>query len=185
MLNISKKPYTPHPISIMDYQKMAETGILSSDVRVELIEGEIIDMAPIGSTHASYVNRLNREIVRAVNNTALVSVQNPIILGHLSEPEPDFALLKPKANDYVDSLPNAADILLLIEIADTTIKYDRQIKAPLYARFSIPEYWLISTQERNISVFQKPIEGEYTTVKTQPLPTNISPLLLPDIKLEL
>ncbi len=96
MLNTSVKPYTRHPISVMDYQKMAETGILSFDSRVELIEGEIIDIAPIGFIHASYVNRINREIIRAVKNTALVSIQNPIILGDLSEPEPDFAILKPK-----------------------------------------------------------------------------------------
>lgn len=185
MLNTSKKPYTPHPISILDYQKMAETGILSRDSRVELIEGEIIDMAPIGSKHASYVNRLNRELVRAVRDTAFVSVQNPIILGDLSEPEPDFALLKPKANDYEDSLPKAEDILLLIEIADTTINYDRQIKAPLYARFSIPEYWLIDTQKLSITVFQKPEQGQYTIAKTQALPAKLSPLLLATIKLEL
>jgi len=103
MLNTSTKLYTPHLISVLSYQKMAETGILSNDVRVELIEGEIIDMAPIGSTHASYVNRLTRELVRAVGDAALVSVQNPIILGDLSEPEPDFAILKSKENDYEDS----------------------------------------------------------------------------------
>ena len=135
MLNTSQELYTPHLITVMDYQKMAEAGILRMDARVELIAGEIIDMAPIGSKHASYVNRLTKELVDAVNNSALVSVQNPIILGDLSEPEPDFAILKPKANDYEDLLPNAEDIFLLIEIADTTIHYDRQIKAPLYARF--------------------------------------------------
>lgn len=185
MLNTPIKPYTPHPISVMDYQKMAEAGILSIDSRVELIEGEIIDMAPLGSTHASYVNRITREIILAVKNTALVSVQNPIILGDLSEPEPDFTILKPKANDYEDALPNAKDILLLIEIADTSIEYDRQIKAPLYARFSIAEYWLINTKERSITVFQKPLEGQYTIFKTMSLPTKISPVLLSDIKLEL
>ena len=185
MLNTSKKLYTPHLISVLDYQKMAETGILSRDSRVELIEGEIVDMALIGSKHVSYVNRFGREIIRAVRDTALVSVQNPIILGDLSEPEPDFALLKPKANDYEDSLPKAEDILLLIEIADTTINYDRQIKAPLYARFSIPEYWLIDTQKLNITVFQKPVQGQYAIAKTHALPTTFSPLLLPDIKLVL
>ena len=185
MMKTSTKPYTSHLISVMDYQKMAEAGIISNDARVELIAGAIIDMAPIGSKHASYVNRLTRELVRALSNTALVSVQNPIILGDLSEPEPDFALLKPKANDYEDSLPKAEDILLLIEIADTTINYDRQIKAPLYARFSIPEYWLIDTQKLNITVFQKPVQGLYTIAKTQALPAKLSPLLLPDIKLDL
>ena len=185
MLNTSQELYTPHLISVMDYQKMAEAGIISLDARVELIAGEIIDMPPIGSIHASYVNRLNKELVRAVSNAALVSVQNPVILGDLSEPEPDFAILKPKANDYEDSLPKAEDIFLLIEIADTTINYDRQIKAPLYARFSIAEYWLINTQDQSITVYQMPVQGQYTIVKILQLPTNISPLLLPNIKLEL
>jgi len=135
MLNTSTKPYTPHLISVLSYQKMAETGILSNDVRVELIDGEIIDIAPIGSTHVSYVNRLTRELVRAVGDAALVSVQNPIILGDLSEPEPDIAILKPKANDYEDALPNADDILLLIEVADKTINYDKQIKSPFMLGF--------------------------------------------------
>jgi len=185
MLNTSKKLYTPHQISVVDFQRMAETGILEMNARVELIEGEIIDMAPIGSKHASYVNRLNRELVHAVSNTATVSVQNPVILGDLSEPEPDFALLKLKDNDYEDSLPRAEDILLLIEIADTTINYDRKIKAPLYARFSIPEYWLIDTQKVSVTIFQKPVQGQYTVTKTQVLPASLCPLLLPTVKLEL
>jgi len=185
MLNTSTKLYTPHLISVLSYQKMAETGILRNDARVELIEGEIIDMAPIGSTHVSYVNRLNRELVHAVGDAALVSVQNPIILGDLSEPEPDIAILKPKKNDYEDALPNAEDILLLIEVADTTINYDKQIKSPLYARFCIPEYWLIDTQKKSITVYQKPEQGQYTEITTQPLPLNISPLLLSGIKLNL
>ena len=185
MLNTLQELYTPHLISVMDYQKMAEAGIISFDARVELIAGEIIDMAPIGSKHVSYVNRLTRELVRAVNNAALVSVQKPVILGDLSEPEPDFAILKPKANDYENSLPRAEDVLLLIEIADTTINYDRQIKAPLYARFSIAEYWLLNIHDQSITVYQNPVQGQYTIVKIKKMPTNISPLLLPDIKVEL
>lgn len=185
MLNTPTKLYTPHLISVLDYHKMAETGILDVDAKVELIDGEIIDMAPIGSIHASYVNRLNRALVQSVGNTALVSVQNPVILGDLSEPEPDFALLRPKANDYEDSLPIAEDILLLIEVANTTVNYDTQIKAPLYARFSIPEYWLIDTQKNTITVFQNPVEGVYTDVKMSSLPKNISPFMLPNIKLNL
>ena len=185
MLNISTKFYTPHPISVVAYQKMAETGILSFDARVELIEGEIIDMAPIGSKHASYVNRLNRTLVRAVGDAALVSVQNPIILGDLSEPEPDFALLKAKDNDYEDLLPSAEDILLLIEISDTTVNYDMKIKAPLYARFHIPEFWLINIQKMSVTIYQKPMQGLYTVVNTHRLPTKVPPLLLPNSQLEL
>ena len=185
MLSTSTKPYTSHPISVVAYQKMVDAGILSFDGRVELIEGEIIDMAPIGSKHVSYVNRLTRELVQAVGDSALVSVQNPVILGALSEPEPDFAILKSKVNDYEDSLPKAEDILLLIEVADTTLAYDKQIKAPLYARFCIAEYWLLDIQNSCVTVFQKPIDGQFTITKTHMLPINFAPLLLPNIQLEL
>ena len=185
MLNTSEKLYTPHLISVVDYQKMAQIGILSRDARVELIEGEIVDMAPIGSKHAAYVTRLTRELLHAVGYDAIVFVQNPIILGDLSEPEPDLALLKPKANDYEDALPQAEDILLLIEVADSTIDYDRQIKAPLYAHFSIPEYWLINIEERSIILFQKPIQRQFTSITTLPLPASLSPILLPQIQIAL
>jgi len=138
---------------------MAEVEILGFDARVELLNGEIIDTAAIGSKRVSYVNRLTKLLVRSVADTALVLVQNPVVLGDLSEPEPDFALLKPKDNDYEDLLPEAEDILLLIEVADTTLKYDKQIKVPLYARFCIPEYWVIDIQKQSITLFQKPVEG--------------------------
>ncbi len=130
MLNSAENLYNPHPISVANYQRMADTGILDIDARVELIEGVI---APINNPHAAMVNRLNRELVRQAKDSALVSVQNPIILGDYSEPEPDLVLLKPKANDYQDALPQAEDILLLIEVADSTVNYDQKIQAPLYA----------------------------------------------------
>jgi hypothetical protein len=130
MLNSAENLYNPHPISVANYQRMADTGILDIDARVELIEGVI---APINNPHAAMVNRLNRELVRQAKDSALVSVQNPIILGDYSEPEPDLVLLKPKANDYQDALPQAEDFLLLIEVADSTVNYDQKIQAPLYA----------------------------------------------------
>jgi hypothetical protein len=130
MLNSAENLYNPHPISVANYQRMADTGILDIDARVELIEGVI---APINNPHAAMVNRLNRELVRQAKDSVLISVQNPIILGDYSEPEPDLVLLKPKANDYQDALTQAEDILLLIEVADSTVNYDQKIQAPLYA----------------------------------------------------
>ncbi len=185
MLDSPKKLYNPHRITVDDFHRMAEAAILSADARVELIEGEIIDMAPIGSRHAALVNRLTRELVLSVRGAAIVSVQNPIILGDLSQPEPDFALLKPKANDYNDSLPEATDILLLIEIADSTLDYDRKIKTKLYARFDILEYWLIDAVENSVTLFQKPLQGKYTIAKTLLEPAHLSPLQLQDVKLNL
>ena len=185
MLNSAENLYNPHLISVADYQRMAETAILDIDARVELIEGEIIDMAPIGSPHAAMVNRLNRELVRRVGDLALVSVQNPIILGDYSEPEPDLVLLKPKANDYRDAFPQAEDILLLIEVADSTLNYDQQIKAPLYARFGIPEFWLINLPQQTVTLFQKPMQDQFSIATTLTAPTILTPLLLPETKLNL
>ncbi len=185
MQNTARNLYRPHPISVNDYQKMAETGILNETARVELIAGEIIDMAPIGSRHAAMVNRLMRLLVNATANAAIVSVQNPIVLGDYSEPEPDIALLKPKANDYEDALPTAQDILLLIEVADSTLLYDRQIKAPLYAEFAIPELWLIDIQQSTMTIFQQPIDKNYSLELKINTAAAVTPLLLPDVKLNL
>lgn len=185
MLNSAENLYNPHPISVTDYQRMAEAGILDIDARVELIEGEIIDMAPIGSPHAAMVNRLNRELVRQAKDSALVSVQNPIILGDYSEPEPDLVLLKPKANDYQDALPQAEDILLLIEVADSTLNYDRKIKAPLYARFGISEFWLINLPQQSVTLFQKPEQDQFSVATTLMAPKILTPLSLPEIQLNL
>lgn len=185
MQNTARNLYRPHPISVNDYQKMAETGILNETARVELIAGEIIDMAPIGSRHAAMVNRLMRLLVNATANAAIVSVQNPIVLGDYSEPEPDIALLKPKANDYEDALPTAQDILLLIEVADSILLYDRQIKAPLYAEFAIPELWLIDIQQSTMTIFQQPIDKNYSLELKINTAAAVTPLLLPDVKLNL
>ncbi|MEE9345444.1 MAG: Uma2 family endonuclease [Methylococcales bacterium] len=185
MINNAENLYNLHPISVADYQRMAEAGILDIDTRVELIEGEIIDMVPIGSPHAAIVNRLTRELVRQAENSALVSVQNPIILGDYSEPEPDLVLLKPKANDYQDALPQAEDILLLIEVADSTLNYDRKIKAPLYARFGIFEFWLINLPQQSVTLFQKPLQDQFSIATTLMAPKILTPLLLPHINLDL
>jgi Uma2 family endonuclease len=185
MLNSAENLYNPHPISVADYQRMAETGILDIDARVELIEGEIIDMTPIESPHAAMVNRLTRELVRQADNSALVSVQNPIILGDYSEPVPDLVLLKPKANDYQDALPQAEDILLLIEVADSTVNYDQKIKAPLYARFGISEFWLIDLLQQSVTLFQKPLRNQFSIATTLMAPKTLTPLSLPGIQLNL
>ncbi len=120
---------------------MAQAGILDEDSRVELIQGELIDMAPIGSRHAWTLNVLNKVLVNAVGNSAFISPQNPITLPPDSEPQPDIAVLRPKVSGYGDALPGAADVLLLIEVADTTIEYDRTIKLQLVCRrMASPRY---------------------------------------------
>ena len=143
---------------------MAEVGLLSEDSRVELIEGEIIEMSPIGSSHGATVNRSSTLLNRKVGDIAIVSVQNPIRLNDFSEPQPDIALLKPRKDFYSKSHPTAEDVLLVIEVADTSVNYDRNVKLPLYARADIPEAWLMVLSRGIIEVHSQPKNGKYQKI---------------------
>lgn len=135
-----------HRLTVDEYYRMAEVGVLAPEARVELIDGEIIDMAPQKSRHASVVNELMRRLVRSVGDRALVTCQTPLRLSQRSEPEPDLMLLRPRADGYAQSHPTAADVLLLIEVADSSARYDRQIKLPLYARHGVAEVWIVDLE---------------------------------------
>lgn len=152
---------TRHRLTVADYYRMAETGVLAETARTELIEGEIVDMAPIGTRHASAVSRLARRCERAVGDRATVWPQNPLRLDDHSEPEPDLLLLKPRDDFYADAHPTAADVLLLIEVSDSTARYDREIKLPLYARHGVGEVWIVDLDARLIRCFRKPHGSEY------------------------
>ncbi|MBI1924481.1 Uma2 family endonuclease [Candidatus Poribacteria bacterium] len=136
---------------------MGEVGILKEDERVELIDGIITKMNPIGSEHAGCVNKLNRHFSRALSlDDATIGVQNPIVLDDGTEPEPDLALLKPREDAYADAHPRPANVLLVVEVADTTIEEDRTVKLPRYAAAGIPEVWLVNIPDRRIEVYQTP-----------------------------
>ena len=147
--------------TVDDYQRMGETGILHEDDRVELIEGEIVAMPPIGSPHGGRVNRLTMVMTAAVGDHAVVAPQNPIVLGIRSEPEPDIAVLRPRPDFYADAHPVAADVLLLIEVADSSLQYDLNVKVPLYARHGIPEVWVVDIAHRQVLRFSQPANGAY------------------------
>jgi Uma2 family endonuclease len=151
--------------NVTEYYRMAEAGILSEDDRVELIEGEVIEMNPIGSRHAACVNRLNMLLSRQTEGALIVSVQNPIRLNNYSEPEPDIVLLRPREDFYVQGHPTPSDVLLVIEVADTSGEYDRNIKVPLYARAGIPELWLIDLSQDTVEIFTQPLNGMCQTSK--------------------
>jgi Uma2 family endonuclease len=154
--------------SVHEYHRMAEVGILSEDDRVELIEGEIVKMSPIGSRHAACVGRLNRLLQRLVGLDAIVRVQDPILLNGYSEPEPDVALVKPREDFYSREHPGPGDVLLLIEVADTSVERDLAAKLPLYAQAGIPEAWLVNLPAESIEVHSRPDSGEYReTVRTR------------------
>jgi Uma2 family endonuclease len=172
-------------LTVDDFHRMGEAGILGEDDRIELIDGEMIEMAPIGSQHLGMVNRLVRLLNSAVRDTALLSPQNPVALPPLNEPQPDIALLKPRLDDYAGSAPVAADVFLLIEVADTTLAYDRDIKIPLYARHGVPEVWLFDLQGRSLSVHRDPGPNGYRQVLTPGTNETVSPVLLPHVKIDL
>ena len=128
--------------SVEEYHRMAEAGILREKERVELIEGEIVQMAPIGTQHFGCVINVNRLFVARLGDRAVVSPQGPVVIAPRSEPQPDLALLRPRAVPYSRALPTPEDVLLAVEVADTTVRFDRLVKSRLYARAGIAEFWL-------------------------------------------
>lgn len=144
---------TRYRFNVDDYYRLAEAGILKEDARVELIRGEIIEMNPIGSRHAACVDRLNRLLNQHISDQ-IVRIQNPIRIEHHSEPEPDLALLKYRDDYYAQDHPQPNDVLLLIEVSDSTLIYDQQIKIPLYAEANIPEVWVVNLDEGNIEAYR-------------------------------
>ena len=174
---------TRHKLSVEDYHKVGDAGVLTEDSRVELISGELIDLAPIGSLHASVVTTLSMFFARHVGDRAIVSTQNPVILPPDSEPQPDIALLKPSADRYRNALPTASDVLLIIEVADTTLDYDRTIKLPRYARHGIPEMWIVDLQSRRIEVYREPGTDRYSQCVELRTGDVASPSMLPTVTL--
>jgi Uma2 family endonuclease len=166
MGEILERPPAParHRLNVDAYYRMAEAGILTDPHRVELIDGEIFDMAAIGSPHAAITNRLVRIFSRAVRDeVALVAVQSPVRLDAYNEPEPDVILLRPRADGYRASHPGAADILLLVEVSESSLHYDRNTKLPLYARFGVPEVWIVDLVGNTVEVYREPRNGAYAT----------------------
>ena len=176
---LSRNPWVVRrPLTVADYHRMGEAGILSEADRVELIAGELVAMSPVGSRHAGTINILNRLLVVAAGNRGLVSVQNPIRLYDRTEPEPDVAVLKLRADDYVEAIPGPKDVLLAIEVADSSLGYDRAVKAPLYAGHDIPEFWIVDLTGRAIEVHRKPEGERYTDVSRVGAGSTLEPVLL-------
>jgi Uma2 family endonuclease len=156
----------PHRFTVPEYERMVALGILKEDARVELIRGEIVAKMPIGDPHIACVNRLTRLLVRAAGDRAIVSVQNPIRLAD-SMPEPDISLLAPRDDFYASGKARPADVLLAIEVADTSVDDDRDVKRPLYAEAGIGEYWIVNLLDRCLEVYRQPqADGTYADART-------------------
>ena len=174
-----------HRISVDAYHRMGETGVLAPEARVELIDGEIFDRAPIGKSHASIVDRLNRMLVLAAGERAIVRVQGPVLMGEHSEPEPDLTLLRPRADYYREIAPGAADVLLIVEVSDSTQRYDRRVKVPLYARHGVPEVWVIDLENRLVHFHRQPSGDTYADMSASERPGVTPVAALPGVAINL
>ncbi len=169
--------------SVSDYAKMLESGILDEDDRVELIDGEVRRMSPIVSRHVAIVNRLTRLLVRMVGDTAIVSIQNPIPLNDYTEPQPDVTVVRWRSDFYEQLKAQPEDVLLLIEVADSSLQYDRQEKLPRYAAAGIPEVWIVDIDENRqvIEQYAAPQGGLYSIPQIHAVGEVIVSVSLPDV----
>jgi Uma2 family endonuclease len=170
-------------LTVDDYHLLIRAGSLGEDDRVELIEGEIIEMSPISPEHAGHVKRLNRLFSHRLGERALIGVQDPIALGGHTEPQPDLVLLRPRADDYADAHPGPGDVLLVVEVADTSVNYDRDVKMRLYAQAGIPEAWLVSLPDGWSEVYTEPSPVGYLSMRRALPGTSIAPQAFPDVAL--
>jgi Uma2 family endonuclease len=182
---ISSAANVRHKLTVSDYYRMGDAGILHEDDRIELIEGDLIEMSPIGSFHAGIVGRLTKLLTIAAGDKALIWTQNPLHLGTYSEPQPDVMVLKPRPDDYIDALPEPTDVIVLIEVADSSIDYDHKTKLPLYARNGVKEFWIIDLNAQRLERYTQPHETGYGHCETLDKTATVSPAGLPDVVIDL
>src|SRR5579864_2599304 len=177
---LTRNPWVARrPLTVAEYHRMGEAGILTEDDRVELIEGQLIAMSPIGSDHSGTVNTLTRMLVRVVGDRGVVAVQNPVQLDDLSEPQPDFSVLRPREDFYRKATPRPHEVMLIIEVADSSLAYDRGVKKALYARHGIAEFWIVNLAANNVEVCRAPEGGQYASVSLVGREGVLEPHLLP------
>ena len=179
---LSRYPATPRRLLTVDeYHRMGEAGVFTEDDRVELIEGELVALVPIGSEHVAATNALNRLLVLAVGDRGIVSVQSPVRLTQRSEPQPDFAVLKPR--DYRTTLPRPEDTMLAVEVANTSLDYDRTVKLVLYASSGIPEMWIVNLAAGKVEVYRSPAGDQYASVTRAGRSDELTMEALPDVRI--
>jgi Uma2 family endonuclease len=173
-----------HLISAEEYLRMDEGGVFSPEARLELIEGEIIEMAPIKGPHMARVNKLTRLFIERLGDRAIVSVGNAVVIADRSVPQPDLAILAPREDEYASALPRPSDVLLVVEVSDTTLRFDLRAKVPLYARCGIRETWVVDVNERVIHVFREPGAGGYGTSRIARAGDRVACAALPEAAVE-
>ena len=177
---LSRHPAPRRLLTVEEYHRMGEAGILTEDDRVELIEGELVAMAPVGSEHIAATNALTRLLVLAVGDRAIVSVGNPVRLTRHSEPQPDFSLLNRRDN-YRNKPPGPEDTMLAVEVSNTSLDYDRKVKLALYARSLIPEVWIVNLAAEEVEVHRSPAAGGYASVTRAGRSDMLTIAAIPDV----
>ena len=167
--------------TVEEFYRMLDAGIFTEDDRVELVEGDIVTMMPIGARHAACVNRLTRVFARLLGDDVIVSVQNPLRLDEKNEVLPDVTVLRFRPDFYANAHPGPEDVLLVVEVAETSLAYDREVKVPLYGRYGIPEFWLINLRDNVVEVYRRPFAQGYKETLVFEKGDTLTPALLPDV----
>ena len=183
MIRSTHNELTPHRFTRDDYYRMAEAGVFEPDARVELLDGEIVEMSPIGPLHSGVLAILTRFFIEQIGDRAICRVQSPLHLDKRSEPEPDLLLVQPRDDSYASAHPTPRDVLLLIELAESSIEKDRGEKLRLYARAGISEYWIIDLNRRVLIVHRRPTDSEYASLQQYDGDARVAPEALADVEL--
>jgi Uma2 family endonuclease len=170
-------------ISTNRYQMMVAAGVLTKYDRIELIEGDMLDMAPIGTRHSAITSRLHEVFVLAVARSATVVSAGPVNLGEFSQPQPDLMLFKRRADFYSGKTPEAADVLLLIEVSDSSLAFDQSVKLNLYARYGVAEYWVVDVEGEQVVTYCEPTAKGYIRQAEFEGPDAVMPRAFPDLKI--
>lgn len=176
-------PVVRRRFTVEQYEQMAIAGIFAEDDRIELIEGEIVEISPIGPSHSACVSRLIQLIQQQIGSSLIIRVQDPIRLSNRSEPQPDVALVQPRADFYAGGHPEPEDVVLLVEVADSSLSYDRDLKLPLYARAGIAEVWLVCLLPQTVEVFRAPSESGYGERREARRGESVAALNIPGVML--
>jgi Uma2 family endonuclease len=178
---LSRYQVLRHRLTVTDYHRLGQTGVLGGDDRVELLEGQLVDMSPIGPRHALAIDLLNRLLPAALGKQAWLRVQNPIVLDDASEPQPDFAIVRHPWSGYPDAHPRPPDILLLIEVADSSLGFDLGAKLELYARAGIREFWVVDLTRNRVLVHRRPHDGTYDSITAVDISGTLTMEALPGV----
>jgi Uma2 family endonuclease len=174
-------PEKQHRFSVTDYYRMAEAGVLGPDARVELLHGQVIDMSPIGPFHGSVTKQLLQLFAAAAHGRWLMAAQDPLHLDDHSEPEPDLMLLKPARDFYRHQHPRPEDVYLLIEISDTTLAADQEVKLPAYGHAGVAEVWIVNLMEERLEVYRDPNFTGYGSKQLLVAGDQAAPMAFPDV----